>query len=75
MIAEQFPQLENLNPQDQLLLAGELWQKATAPDGDAPDLPKEAVQLLEERLADYLKNPESGISWEELKRKVAKAND
>ena len=73
MIAEQFPQLEKLSPQDQLILAGELWQRATYSGEESKDLSKEAIQLIEQRLDDYLENPSTGISWEKLKEKVTRS--
>ena len=69
MIAEQFPQLEKLSPQDQLILAGELWKRATSSGEESKDLSKEAVQLIEQRLDNYLENPSTGIAWEDLKKK------
>jgi len=68
MILEQFPQFERLNPQDQLILAGELWQRATSASEKTPDLSEEAIQLIEQRLDDYLENPSTGISWSSVRQ-------
>ncbi len=66
MIAERFPELNKLAPQEQLALAAELAQCA-ARNGGIPDLTKNSAAILVERLAHVLDNPESGISWEKLR--------
>jgi hypothetical protein len=66
VIAERFPELETLAPEEQLALAAELTRKA-ARMGGIPDLTERSVAVLEERLDHFLANPESGISWEELR--------
>ena len=73
MIVERFPQLSELDPQEQLLLAGELMSQATK-DNDPVHLPENVVRLLEERLDHYLENPETGVPWEELKKTALEAN-
>lgn len=69
MIAERFPGLKDLDPEDQLILAGELWSCATQGQDSMEDLSQGAVEALERRLDDYLKNPDSGVSWTDLKAK------
>lgn len=69
MIAEKFPQLSTLDPQEQLILAGELWQRATGATDNSVELAPELVTLIEKRLDHFLANPETGISWDDLKRK------
>ena len=73
MIVERFPQLSELNPQEQLLLAGELMTQAKE-DNDPVHLPENVVRLLEERLDHYLGNPDSGVSWEELRKTASEGN-
>lgn len=67
MIAEKFPELQGLDPQQQLILAGELWRSATRPVAGTPELSEEAVRILEERLVAFEERPDSGISWAELR--------
>jgi len=69
MIAEKFPQLSKLDPQEQLILAGELWQRATRAADDTGGLKPELLALIEERLDHFLEHPETGVDWEDLKRK------
>lgn len=66
MIAEKFPELATLDPEDQLILAGELMLRATARN-DAPQLDTVTMQLIEARLNEYFQNPDSGVRWEDLR--------
>lgn len=36
------------------------------------ELSESEIKMLEERLADYQKNPESGSSWEDVKKRLLK---
>lgn len=68
MIVENFPELADLDDEQKLILAGELWKSATSQESGSPqDLSSEVVQMLEERLAHLDANPESGIPWEKLR--------
>ena len=69
MIVENFPELASLDAEQRLILAGELWKSATSPDSASKELSPTAIQMLEERLAHFDANPETGISWEELREK------
>ena len=66
MIVERFPELERLPPHDQLELAAELATRA-ARGGALPGLTAGALEALESQLDYYLKHPESGVDWEELR--------
>lgn len=66
-MVEDFPQLEGLDPEEKLILAGELWKSATTPGPDSPNLSEDAVRMLEERLRHFESNPESGVRWEDLR--------
>ena len=39
---------------------------------DEYELSESEIKMLEERLADYKKNPESGSSWEDVKKRLLK---
>ena len=54
MIVDQFPEIERLSPERKLALAAELFEDAT----EQPD--PEIIKLLDERLAEYQKDPSSG---------------
>jgi hypothetical protein len=75
MITDRFPELERLDPQEKLILAGELWRDATRPGADDPELPEAAIEAIEARLAAYLAHPDSGISWTDLKRRLLGGTD
>ena len=49
------PELVELDPEQKLILAGELWKGATTPGADSPELSPEAVRMLEERLEHFEK--------------------
>lgn len=68
MIAERFPNLMELKPDEQLELASELAREALKSQ-QAPELSNGAVELLEKRLDAYLEQPEIGTTWEDLKNR------
>ncbi|MFK5922707.1 MAG: addiction module protein [Verrucomicrobiota bacterium] len=67
MIVENYPELADLDAEQKLILAGELWRSATGSDTDSPELSLEAVRMLEKRLAHFEENPDTGIKWEDLR--------
>tara|TARA_R110002096_G_scaffold54517_17_gene140635 strand:- start:8019 stop:8240 length:222 start_codon:yes stop_codon:yes gene_type:complete len=69
MIAS-FPELEQLTPQEKFTLASELWQQAMEGNDACANPDPQIVELLEKRLDHYAENPESGLPWEEVKRKI-----
>ncbi|MCF6311926.1 MAG: hypothetical protein L3J39_05705 [Verrucomicrobiales bacterium] len=73
MIVESYPELAELDAEQKLILAGELWKSAISPDSDSPERPIEAVQTLKALLAHFEKNPDTGVKWEDLRdAKIAK---
>jgi putative addiction module component (TIGR02574 family) len=56
-----------LSPSDRLELIGVLWD--TLSDEDIPVTPEEQA-LLDERLADFERNPDAQSSWEEVKARL-----
>ncbi len=66
MIAEKFPELQALQPEQQLELASEL-AKVALRSHKAPDLSSKAMKLMEERLDYFLAHPETGVRWEDLR--------
>ncbi len=67
MVVEQFPELERLDGEQKLILAGELWKSVTSPNGEHAELPSDIAAMLEERLAHLEANPETGVKWEDLR--------
>ena len=67
MIVENFPELADLDEEQKLILAGELWKSATSPDSSSRDLSPDTVRMLEERLSHFEANPDTGIRWEDLR--------
>ena len=68
MIVEQLPEVQKLSPERKLALAAELFENATDSTVEDPD--PEIVRLLNERLADYEKNPGSASPWSEVKARI-----
>jgi hypothetical protein len=66
MIAEKFPELEALDPDQQLELASEL-AKAALRSHRGPELSSKALELMEARLDYFLAHPETGVRWEDLR--------
>jgi putative addiction module component (TIGR02574 family) len=72
VLIERFPEVAKLDIDDQLLLASELVQNAAAADAAKaqPELPPESLALIQARLDDYLADPSTGMSWEEVKQRL-----
>lgn len=66
MIAEKFPELEALQPDQQLELASEL-AKVALRSQNASVLSAKALELMEERLDYFLSHPQTGVRWEDLR--------
>jgi hypothetical protein len=68
MIVDQFPELERLSPERKLALAAELFEDATDCTAEQPD--PEIIKLLDERLAEYQKDPSSESPWSEVRTRI-----
>ncbi len=66
MIAEKFPELDALEPDQQLELASEL-AKVALRSQNAPVLSATTLELMEERLDYFLSHPKTGVRWEDLR--------
>ena len=69
MIAERIPELKNLTIEEKLALVGELWDEVAA---SADSLPPrhDHVQILEERLAEYKRNPQDVSTWNDVRQRI-----
>lgn len=73
MIVEKFPELADLDAEQKLILAGELWRSATSSGESTPELTPEAVKLLEDRLSHLEADLNTGTRWDDLRdRKFSK---
>jgi putative addiction module component (TIGR02574 family) len=59
----------NLSPAEKLQLVEDLWDDLAASPEDVP-IHEWQKEELARRKANLLKNPASGLSWEEVKRRV-----
>ena len=71
MIADKIPELKNLTRAEKVALATELVQEI---NGELELFPVRAdhVKILEESLAEYERNPQNTIPWEEVRKKYIK---
>lgn len=68
MIAETIPQIQDLTPREKLILASELIGQFEEAPLDTPQ-DEAIVRLLDARMAEFEKNPESAISWQDFRKK------
>jgi hypothetical protein len=66
MLIEQHPSLHSLSIEDKILLAEELCLDALLDVQRNPAL----LERVQQRLHEYRDEPDSGISWDELKGKI-----
>lgn len=66
MLVDQFPELKELAPNQQLQLASELASHAVR-SGDLHDLSQQSVNLLEHQLKQIISDPSKGTNWQDLR--------
>ena len=59
----------DLSPSEKLQLVEDLWDDLAATPADVP-IAEWQIEELDRRKANLMRNPASGISWEEVKRRV-----
>ncbi len=60
-------ELKKLSRSDKILLINDLWDEVSNEE-DEISLSEAQEKMLDERYEQFLKNPEEGKSWEEVKR-------
>lgn len=70
MILESIPQLSKLTPDEKFVLASELCQQAICEESGEPSISDELAKELQQSLAEYRKEPEQGVCWEELHNRL-----
>lgn len=68
-MSAEFEQLFHLSVSERLQLVQELWD-SIASQPDAVPVPKWQKDELARRKAEYLKDPNSGRSWDEVQRRI-----
>ncbi|HEY1050665.1 MAG TPA: hypothetical protein VGE39_12940 [Prosthecobacter sp.] len=66
MVLEQHPYLHSLSPEDKLPLSEELCMDALLDAQRNPAL----RDRVNQRLQDYRDDPDSGMSWDEVKQRI-----
>jgi putative addiction module component (TIGR02574 family) len=62
-------EIDRLTPQEKLLLVAEAWDSLSADESNVPVRDAEK-RLLDQRWADYVKNPAGALTPEEFERLV-----
>lgn len=70
MIADQIPAVKQLSLEDKWLLANELWEEIEEHQQALPTSP-EIMAVVEQRFADYERDPSTAMSLEEFKRRFS----
>lgn len=71
MTATLAKEVRKLTAAEKIRLAEQLWNEAAAQAEELP-VPAEHKRLMEKRLAAHLKSPESAITLEEFRRRLAR---
>ena len=69
MIAERIPALKTLSAEEKLALASELWDEV-AEHPELLPVREDHVQILQERLQEFERNPHATVPWEEVKKRL-----
>ncbi len=68
MIVEKLPAVASLSIEEKWNLAVELWDEVSAHQDELP-VNQEILAVVEQRFADYERDPSSALTLEEFKRK------
>ena len=68
MIADKIPELKNLTRSEKIALATELWEEISS-DVEVFPVRADHVRILQESLAEYERDPQNTIPWEEVRKR------
>jgi len=63
------PEFESLSVEERICYVQDLWDYITSDSLSIP-VAEEHKHILDERLSDYRKNPDSGRPWEEVREEL-----
>lgn len=69
MLLTEFPNIEALSTREKLELVDEIW-KSVAVQPDSMEVLREEKDLLDQRWADFLRNPSSALTVDEFKGRM-----
>jgi putative addiction module component (TIGR02574 family) len=71
MVAEKLKGMDDLSAEEKWLLLGEIWDDLAGMNFAFP-VSEEQKQDIRERWENYLENPNEGVSWDEIKKRIGK---
>lgn len=69
MMNKEFSKIYEMSVAERLSLVEEIWD-SIADDSERMDLTNNQKDELDRRLRSYQENPEAGISWDNLKKRI-----
>lgn len=69
MILDQLPEVQRLSFAEKWELIDELWKEVEQSLSAEPSDP-DVVSLLRERMSEFERDPSTGVSWDELKKRL-----
>jgi putative addiction module component (TIGR02574 family) len=69
VLLTEFPNIEALSTREKLELVDEIW-KSVAVQPDSMEVLREEKDLLDQRWADFLRNPSSALTVDEFKGRM-----
>ncbi|MBL9145720.1 MAG: addiction module protein [Verrucomicrobiaceae bacterium] len=72
MILERFPEIMAFSIEQKRALADELWEEIDKSEG-VSEVDLAIGELLDQRFAEYEKDPSTAVRWEDLKKRMGKA--
>lgn len=69
MILNQLPEVQRLSFAEKWELIDELWKEVEESLSAEPPDP-DVVSLLRERMSEFERNPSTGVSWDDLKKRL-----
>ena len=71
MVADKLKGMDDLTAEEKWLLLGEIWDDLTRVDFPFP-ASEEQKQIIQERWKNYLENPDEGVNWNDIKKRIGK---
>ncbi len=70
MTLTELPQVQALSIREKLELVDEIWKSVSA-NSDSLEVTQEEKDILDDRWADFLRNPTAALSFDEFRSKIS----